>query len=439
MESGLILMAKKELIQGTVLERIESKQCSQKAGAQELGITTRQVRRLQHRYRAEGAAGLASKKRGKPSNHQIEQAERDRIIAIIGKQYKGFGPTLAHEKLSEQHSVRVSVETVRQLMMSKDLWKGKRKSTQEIHQLRARRGCFGELVQIDGSPHAWFEERGPKCTLIVFVDDATSQLVGLKFHPTETTQAYMEVSREHLKNHGRPCSYYADRHSIFVHTANAGSNENKGELTQLGRALKTLDIELINALTPQAKGRVERANKTLQDRLVKELRLKGISDIATANAYLPEFMKIYNSKFAKPAKDDRDAHRPVLHCEQELELIFSRHTQRKVSKSLEVHYHNKVLQIDKHRHRIKGAQVTICESFSSAITLLHQGQEVPFQLFDAGDAPQRPPQDEKTINHAVDQVVAQQKIRPQYKPALDHPWRKAAVTKAAHQAAVASA
>jgi hypothetical protein len=132
----------------------------------------------------------------------------------------------------------------------------------------------------------------------------------------------MEVTREHLKNHGRPCSYYADRHSIFVHTATAGENENKGELTQLGRALKTLDIELINALTPQAKGRVERANKTLQDRLVKELRLKGISDIATANAYLPEFMQIYNAKFAKPAKDDRDAHRPVLHSEQELELIF---------------------------------------------------------------------------------------------------------------------
>lgn len=432
-------MAKKELSQALVLEKIETGQCSQKAGAQELGITTRHVRRLQQRYRAEGAAGLSSKKRGKPSNHQIEQSERDRVIAIITQQYKDFGPTLAHEKLSEQHSVRVSVETIRQLMISKGLWTGKRKAIQEIHQLRARRNCFGELVQIDGSPHAWFEERGPKCTLIVFIDDATSQLVGLKFHPTETTQAYMEVTREHLKNHGRPCSYYADRHSIFIHTANAGSNENKGELTQLGRALKTLDIELINALTPQAKGRVERANKTLQDRLVKELRLKGISDIATANAYLPEFMQIYNSKFSKPAKDDRDAHRPVLHSEQELELIFSRHTQRKVSKSLEVHYHNKVLQIDKHRHRIKGAQVTICESFNSTITLLHQGQEVPFQLFDAGDAPQRPPQDEKTINPVVDQVIAQQKARPRYKPALDHPWRQAAVTKTTHQTAVASA
>jgi hypothetical protein len=144
---------------------------------------------------------------------------------------------------------------------------------------------------------------------------------------------------------------------------------------------KTLDIELINALTPQAKGRVERANKTLQDCLVKELRLQGISDITTANVYLPEFMKIYNAKFSKPVKDDHDTHRPVLHTEQELELIFSRHTQRTVSKSLEIRYHNKVLQIDQHKHRIKGAQVT------HAITLLHQGQEVPFKLFDAGDVP----------------------------------------------------
>lgn len=430
-------MAPKELKQVQVLEKIESKHYSQKAGAQELGISTRQMRRLQQCYRAEGAAGIASKKRGKPSNHRIKNAERERLIDIIKQQYSDFGPTLAHEKLRAHHSANVSVETVRQLMISKALWTGKCKANKTIHQLRERRNCFGELVQIDGSPHTWFEERGPKCTLIVFIDDATSRLVGLKFYPTETTQAYMEVSREHLKMHGRPCSYYADRHSIFVHTAQAGSNETHAELTQLGRALKTLDIELINALTPQAKGRVERANKTLQDRLVKELRLKGISDIATANAYLPEYMQIHNAKFAKPAKDDRDAHRQVLHSDQELELIFSRHTQRTVSNSLEIRYHNKVLQIDKQRHRIKGAKVTICESFSNSITLLHQGQEVPYQLFAVGDAPRRESQDEKTLNHAVDQVVAQQKHRPKYKPAPDHQWRKTVVTKAMRRAASA--
>jgi transposase len=423
-------MAKRELEQAAVLERIAAKKCSQKAGAKQLGISSRQLRRIQKRYRAEGAAGLASKKRGKPSNHQVPPMERNRIIEIIATQYKDFGPTLAHEKLVEHHSVCVSVETIRQLMISNDLWITKKQVVKKIHQLRTRRNRFGELVQIDGSPHAWFEERGQKCTLIVFIDDATSRLVGLKFYPTETTQAYMEVAHEHLKNHGRPCSYYADRHSIFVTTEQAGSIHNQSELTQLGRALKTLDIELIHALTPQAKGRVERANKTLQDRLVKELRLKGISDISAANAYLPEFMKIYNAKFSKPPKEACDAHRPVLHTEQELELIFSRHTQRKVSKSLEIRYDNKVLQIDKHKHRMKGAQVTICESFNHTITLLHQGQEVAFKLFDGSEPYQHPQQDEKMLNDSVDRALSQQSTRPRYKPAIDHPWRKDRLAKA---------
>ena len=226
-------------------------------------------------------------------------------------------------------------------MVDAHIWQSKSVKKARIHQSRPRRACRGELVQIDGSPHLWFEDRGEYCTLIVFIDDATSELMGLHFSPTETTQAYMETLSTYLQQYGRPVSLYSDKHSIF----RVNMPDNEGELTQFSRALKTLDIEAIHANTPQAKGRVERANQTLQDRLVKELRLQGISDIASANQYLPTFIQDYNQRFAVAPHSLEDAHRAVLHSPQEITQILSIHHLRTLSKNLTCQFNHIQYQI----------------------------------------------------------------------------------------------
>ena len=194
-------------------------------------------------------------------------------------------------------------------MAAQGLWRSKKRPGARIHQSRPRRSALGELVQLDGSSHAWFEERGPRCTLIVFIDDATSRLMALRFAEAESTEAYMRTLRGYLDQHGRPVALYSDKHSIF----RVNQHDREGDLTQFTRVLKTLDIQPIHANTPQAKGRVERANRTLQDRLVKELRLGGIDDIESANAFLPEFIADYNQRFSVAPQNPQDAHRSVLH------------------------------------------------------------------------------------------------------------------------------
>jgi len=277
----MLQMSHAEIDRLEVVQKITAKQITQVDAARLLGISYRQVKRIVKKYRKVGVASLVSKRRGKPANNRITSTIKQIALALIRDNYHDFGPTLAHEKLSERHGIRCSVETLRKWMIEDDLWQVKTKRRACIHQPRARRAQFGELVQIDGSPHDWFEGRGTRCNLTVYIDDATGKLMALHFTPTETTQAYMEALDDYLKQYGRPVALYADKHSIFrVNMKNC-----EAELTQFARACKTLDIELIHANTPQAKGRVERANKTLQDRLVKELRLQGINDIDSANAY----------------------------------------------------------------------------------------------------------------------------------------------------------
>lgn len=275
MAEETIQLTKKALHRLKVVEAVAEKRLKQGAAAKQLGVATRQIKRLVAAYRREGAAGLVSRRLGQPSNRRLKDAVREQIRALVVERYPDFGPTLAHEKLWEVHRIEVSIETVRQILIELGLWNPKRGKAPRAFQLRERRSRFGELVQIDGSPHDWFEGRGPRCTLIVFIDDATSRLVQLWFVPSETTAAYMLVLRRHLEQFGRPVALYSDRHSIFRIDREDPANGNTR--TQFGRALESLEIEGIHARTPQAKGRVERANQTLQDRLVKELRLRGAS------------------------------------------------------------------------------------------------------------------------------------------------------------------
>ncbi len=419
-----LVMTKREVDRLEVIQQVLGKVISQVEAAARLGLCMRQVRRLLRRYRAEGAAGLVSRRRGKRANNAIDGAIQQTAISLIREKYPDFGPTFAHEKLAEQHGFSFSVETLRKWMIEADIWRARGRRNARIHQRRPRRPCFGELIQADGSPHDWFEDRGPRCTLIVFIDDASSELTQLRFAPAETTQAYMQTLDSHLETYGRPGAIYSDKHSIF----RINRSDCEDRLTQFSRALKTLDIEPIHANTPQAKGRVERANLTLQDRLVKELRLRNISDIESANAFLPEFLVDYNKRFGVAPASEHDAHRLVLHSARDLSLILSLHHTRKLSKNLTLQFKNREYQIqgEGNGYRMRKSTVTICEAFDGEVTILHNGRELDWRLLAEGEPP-IPVTDEKGLHHTVDQAIACQGRNPARKPRPDHPWKKRAL------------
>jgi hypothetical protein len=433
MPEETIQLTKRALHRQKVIEAVTEKRLTQAQAGEQLGLTTRQVKRLVAAYRAEGITGLVSRRQGQPSNHRLQEPLREAIRALLVDRYADFGPTLAQEKLLEVHQIAVSIETVRQLQIELGLWRPRRRKVARAFQLRERRGRFGELIQIDGSPHDWFEGRGPRCTLIVFIDDATGRLVQLWFAPSETTEVYMQVLRRHLEQYGRPVALYSDRHSIF--RINQVDPANGATTTQFGRALKGLEIEAIHARTPQAKGRVERANQTLQDRLVKELRLRGINEPELANAYLPEFMADFNRRFAVPPSSEVDAHRPLLHRPRELDLLLAEQEIRTLSKSLSVQYRNVVYQL---RHQgpgypLRGATLTVCALADGEVVLLREDRELPYTTYRKGECPPAL-EDEKTLNERVDAAMAKVPRAPS-KPRPDHPWRKAGASAAAQAAA----
>jgi len=426
MAEGRIELTKKALHRLRVVEAVVEGRLKQGEAAEQLGLTTRQVKRLVAAYRRDGAGGLVSRRVGRASNRRLKEPLRDAIGALLIERYPDFGPTFACEKLREAHAIVVSVETVRALQIELGLWRPKRRKAARAFQLRERRGRFGELVQIDGSPHDWFEGRSGRCTLIVFIDDATGRLVQLRFFPAETTVAYMQVLRAHLQAFGRPVAVYSDRHSIFRLTCEEAANGHT--LTQFGRVLKGLEIEAIHAHTPQAKGRVERANQTLQDRLVKELRLRGIDTMQAANAFLPEFMVDYNRRFAIAPSVAQDAHRALAHAPRELDLLLAEHHERMVSKNLAVQYRNVLYQI-RHNgpgHHLRQAKVTVCELPDGEVVLLRDGRELPYTTYRKGERP-LPPADDKTVNARVDAALAKQPSGAKPKPRADHPWRRRAV------------
>jgi transposase len=301
-----ITMSMREVDRLKVIQAVIDDKLKASTTARRLQLTKRQVNRLVQRYRAEGAAGLVSHQRGPPGHRQLPSGVAAMALTIIRERYPDFGPTLACEKLREVHGLVLAKETVRKLMSEAGLWIPCKQRPPSIYQPRNRRHCVGELIQIDGSEHAWFEDRSPPCTLLVFVDDATSRLMYLHFTYSESTLSYFEATRAYLEQHGKPVSFYSDKAGIFrVNQKHATGGDGH---TQFGRALYELNIESLCANSSQAKGRVERANLTLQDRWVKELRLQGISTMAAANAYAPSFIADYNRLFGKPPRNDFDAH-----------------------------------------------------------------------------------------------------------------------------------
>lgn len=348
-----------ELDRLLVLKEIKERFITQKEAAERLGLSERQVRRLLKRWVNSGSVEIRSKHNG--GNRAFTGNFKLLVLNKVRERYHDFGPTFAAEKLNACEGLKLNRETLRQWMMAAGIWKGRtRKKARGIHPCRERRARFGELVQIDGSHHDWFERRGPKCCLLVFVDDATSRIIGLHFSESETTLGYMCLIQQHLKHYGRPLAYYSDKHSVFKVTKEKASN-GKLQDTQLHRALKTLQIELICAHSSQAKGRVERNNQTLQDRLVKEMRLRGINSIEAANAFTPEFLVAYNKRFSVEPANPEDAHRPVYHSPEALKRILSVHTERTLSKNLEFSLECTLYQITTpgKGNRLKNSRVKI--------------------------------------------------------------------------------
>jgi len=410
----LLRMSNREITRLEAIQRIKDKRLTQKEAARILSLSVRQVKRLYRAYKVQGAKGLVSARRGKPSNHRLDAETQQKAIDLIYEHYRDFGPTLAHEKLTEKHKLRISRESVRKIMIAEEMWKPKRAKKPSMHQMRERRACFGELVQIDGSDHDWFEGRGPKCTLLVYIDDATGQLLELWFVPDETFFGYCEASRHYFERYGKPVAFYSDKHGIFrvnqVQTIGLGSG-----LTQFARAMQELDIQIICANTPQAKGRIERANQTLQDRLVKELRLLGISDIDSANAYLPVFRLDFNRRFAVAPRSNHDAHRPLLKTEN-LDIILTRQKTATLSKNLTVQANKVIYQIQSDRpdYALRKAQVTVCENAKGEVTILYKNIPISYTIFHM-PTPQAQVVDTKTLDRQI--------MTPK-PPAPNHPWRQ---------------
>jgi hypothetical protein len=338
--------------------------------------------------------------------------------------------------LLERDSLKFSVETIRQWMIADGLRKAKRAPKAVIKQLRERRDCFGELVQVDGSPHDWFEGRGPKCVLLVFIDDATSKVVAARFVEAETTFNYMELARAYFKQYGKPVAFYSDRLGVFK--VNHPDPKSGTGLTQFGRACEELYIELITANSPQAKGRVERVNKTFQDRLVKMMRLAGVNNAEEGNLFLPEHLKKHNLKFGVIPKLLEDAHRVLVETETELDFIFcARHT-RTVSKNLEFSFQNLVYQIqtEGQGYRLRHAKVKVCELPTGVIRVFREGKELFYKTY---TKQQRVAQvvSSKELNRVIDW-----RLRQPHKPSAEHPWRSlnsdTRANRAAHAARMAA-
>jgi transposase len=419
-------MSRKERERLRVLAVLVEGRLRQREAARRLRLSERQVRRMVCRYRAEGDAGLVHRGRGRPSNRRLPQGTRQRALEEVQRQYRDFGPTLAAEKLRERDGVRVSRETLRQWMMEAGLWQ-RRRPARQVHLWRQRRPSFGELVQMDTSEHAWLEGRGQgEPVLVSMIDDATGRQVK-RFFPQDTTAANLEVLGLWLRRYGRPLAIYADGDSIFrVNQRPATEEEARAGLrpeTQFGRALRQLGISSIGASSPQAKGRVERSFQTDQDRLVKELRLRGIATIEEANAYLEgEYLALVNRRFTVAAASGVDAHRPL--GDYALGAILSVQTKRTVANDYTVRHGGRRYQIERRSISggLRGGRVVVEERLDGSLRLRFRERYLRFCAVESVAPRPRPWSELGVAGACAPPPVAAAPAT--YRPPADHPWRK---------------
>lgn len=391
-----------ELERAKVIEAYANGEIRAAVAALRLQVSTRQVRRLHTLFAQAGLDGLASKRRGKPSNNRLDDGLAQRAMSIVREHYADFGPTLACEMLSEHHKLVLSKEKLRQLMIEAGLWTPRGVRLAALYQPRERRACLGELVQIDGSRHAWFEQRRDPCALLVFIDDATGRILHLQFSETESTDSYFEAMQSYLLRHGKPHAFYADKAAVFRSPA-----ANRHIPTQFQRAVDELGIKLICANSAQAKGRVERVNRTLQDRLVKQMRLAGIQDIDAANEWIEHYVERHNKQFSYAARSQLDVHM-LLRPDEDLKRILSIQQVRKLSSKLTLQHASQqyLVRDEPWLRALIGQPIVIHTYRDGQVELRIDGVSLPYSTLQLAQRNKIAIVDSKTLHHCVDEMTS---------------------------------
>ena len=405
----IIMVRQKELKRLHVIRKVIEGALTQIEASELVGLSERQIRRIVKRIKEEGDGGIRHRSRGRQSNRRLPKKLKDRVVELYRQRYKGFGPTLTAEKLSEIDAIDISDETVRNWLIEEGEWK-KGHKRKAYRQWRERKAHFGEMLQMDGSHHDWFEGRRPKCVLMAYIDDATNRVYG-RFYEYEGTIPAMDSFKRYIRRYGIPMSIYFDRHTTYKSPSEPSiEDEINGTepLSEFGRALKELNVELIHAYSPQAKGRVERLFATLQDRLVKELRLRGISAIEEANKFVDgSYWTDFNKKFMVKAQGKEDIHRR-LPKGLNLNKILCIRTERTVRNDNTITHKRKLYQIEE---PVKGGKVIIEQHINGKMRLTYDGNNLKFK-----EIAVRPEKQQK------------QKIRPKRRkpciPSAAHPWKK---------------
>lgn len=403
-----VIMSVKELRRVHVIRQTIEKKLTQVKAGTLLGLTPRHIRRLLARVAQGGDQGLAHRGRGKPSNRRIPETVKTKALNLYEKQYGDFGPTLAAEKLAERHGIAVPAETLRGWLLAKGVTHFQRRKRPH-RAWRERRAHVGELIQLDGSHHDWLEGRGPRCVLMAYIDDASSRVCA-RFYEYEGTLPAMDSFQRYIRQYGIPLAVYADKHTTYQSPAQPTVDEQLAGITptsQFGRALGELGVELIPAHSPQAKGRVERLFKTVQDRLVKELRLAEVSTLEAANRFLESYLPIYNRRFAVPPAQAADLHRPRP-AHRELARILCLKTTRCLRKDFTIAYQGGLYQI---HETVRVPHVLVEEHVDGTMQITHQGQPLGFHAITS-----------QPVKAATVKPVL--RARQPVTPRPDHPWRR---------------
>jgi len=400
-------MTQKELKQLHVIHKVIDGTLTQMQASGVLSLSDRQVRRIVRRIEAGGDRAIQHRSRGKESHNRTPEDIKSRVVRLCQEKYQGFGPTLTSEKLLDLEDISVSKETVRAWLIESGQWRKRRKGIKH-RQWRERKSCFGEMLQLDGSHHDWFAGRREKCVLMAYIDDATSKVYG-RFYEYEGTIPAMDSFKRYIRKYGIPMSVYMDKHTTYKSPAPLSiEDEVNGTtpLSEFGRALSELSVEIIHAHSPQAKGRIERLFKTLQDRLVKELTLKGIGTIEDANRCLDVYLLVHNKRFAVKAKAQENLHRDIP-ARLNLDSVLCIKTMRTLRNDFTVAHNRKLYQIDK---GIRTKEVTVEERINGSVFITLKDVRLPFREITA--RPEKPGAAVPVPKHKT------------YKPAADHPWNK---------------
>ncbi|MBH0191323.1 MAG: ISNCY family transposase [Nitrospira sp.] len=401
-------MSVKELRRVSVIRQTMEKQLTQVTAGALLGLTPRHIRRLIVRMAQAGPPGLAHQGRGKPSNRRFPEQLKTKVLTLCATRYGDFGPTLAAEQLAEHHGITLSDETLRGWFRDAGLDHFTRRKRPH-RAWRERKAHVGELIQLDGSHHDWFEGRGPRCVLMAYIDDASSRVYA-RFYAYEGTLPAMDSIHRYIRQYGIPLAVYADKHTTYQSPAPPTVDEQlagRPPTSQFGRALGELGVELIAAHSPQAKGRVERLFKTLQDRLVKALRLAGIATITAANRFLETWLPRYNQRFTVPPAHATDLHRPRP-AHRALDRSLCIKTTRCLRRDWTVAHHGQLYQV---RTNVRAAHVMVEERVDGTMRITHHGR----------------PLDYHAISARPERVVAPLKAHISQRPVTpspDHPWRR---------------